>query len=236
MKIPVAICALVAFANAQVGPSGIVSPDGNNIQFTHDFANDIAVSGPSGIVTKSGANLQLTHGQAALNINSPPAVPVSHFVNKNFGPSGIVKPDGQNIQFTHEQAHNFVVVGPSGAVSADGNHVQFRKKRSVDTHGHIIGDTGAILSDGQMVVFKSAAKPVVIGPSGIVLDNGEQFQLRPKRSKRSAVNEQGHLIGESGIVTKDGQQFQFAKAGVTVILEGPSGLLLSDGTQVQFKN
>merc|ERR1712055_667920 len=146
MMIAVAICALVAFANAQVGPSGIVSPDGKNVQFTHSFADDVALIGNSGIVTKSGTqNLQLTAAQASLA--SP--VPVANFVSNNAGPSGIVKPNGVNVQFTHEQAKNIVLIGPSGAISADGKHIQFRKKRAANAAGHVFGDSGAILADGQ---------------------------------------------------------------------------------------
>merc|ERR1711962_473949 len=41
-----------------VGASGIVHPAGNT-QFTREQAEDIVLIGPSGIVTKSGKNIQL---------------------------------------------------------------------------------------------------------------------------------------------------------------------------------
>merc|ERR1712212_594782 len=119
MKILAAICVLALGASAQVGPSGIVSPDGKNTQFSHDYANDIAVIGPSGIVSKSGKNIQLTAGQAGLHAASPPApvMPLGQVVSQRgvFGHSGIVMPDGKNVQFTQAQADNIVLVGPSGA-------------------------------------------------------------------------------------------------------------------------
>jgi len=62
----------------------------------------------------------------------------------------------------------------------------------------------------------------------MVLSNGENIQLRSKRSAE-------HLIGASGIVLADGSLAQLNKGGegVHVVLEGPSGVILSDGTVVQ---
>jgi len=109
MKILAAICCLAVGASALVGPSGIVSPDGNNIQFTHDLANNVAVAGPSGIVTKDGRNIQLPAGlehltAAHFNIPAPaasPAAPLSPLLAGLVGASGIVHPAG-NTQFTRE--------------------------------------------------------------------------------------------------------------------------------------
>merc|ERR1712071_749776 len=39
--------------------SGIVMPKGNNVQFTPEQADNIILVGPSGVVTKDGKNLQL---------------------------------------------------------------------------------------------------------------------------------------------------------------------------------
>jgi len=150
MRIAVAICALVAFANALVGPSGIVKPDGQNIQFTHKFSQDIAATDHSGIITKSGTNI-LTHEQAKkVVLMGPSGIVSSDGKNIQFrqkralvGPSGIVKPDGQNVQFPHkfatdiapgltdEQKMKFVLMGPSGIVYADGKNTQFRQKRAL---------------------------------------------------------------------------------------------------------
>merc|ERR1719259_1616565 len=49
MKYLVVLSVVAACAYAQVGHSGIISPDGKNTQFSHDFAAGIAVVGPSGL-------------------------------------------------------------------------------------------------------------------------------------------------------------------------------------------
>merc|ERR1719259_872892 len=59
MKYLVVLSVVAACAHAQVGHSGIISPDGKNTQFTHEFAAGIAVIGPSGIVSTAG-NRQLS--------------------------------------------------------------------------------------------------------------------------------------------------------------------------------
>jgi len=211
MKILAAICLLAVGASAQVGPSGIVSPDGNNVQFTHDQANNIAVVGPSGIVTKDGRNIQLTHGQATLNSAVPAApapAPLPPTLAGLVGASGIVHPAG-NTQFTREQAENIVLIGPSGIVTKDGRNIQLRSKRS------LIGPSGMILADGTPVQFSQA--------------EGElRSKLTPDQYSRAIV------VGPSGAVTLDGNNIQFAApAGVTVLLDGPSGTVMSDGTLVQ---
>merc|ERR1712133_23015 len=128
MKIVAAICLLAVGTSAQVGPSGIINPDGNNVQFTHDQANNIAVVGPSGIVTKDGRNIQLTKGQADLHAAIPAPVPAPKTslpptLAGLVGHSGIVHPSG-NTQFTREQAENIVLIGPSGIVTKDGSNIQ----------------------------------------------------------------------------------------------------------------
>ncbi|XP_045595373.1 cuticle protein CP1158 [Procambarus clarkii] len=126
MKFLAAICVLAVGVSAQVGPSGIVSPDGKNVQFSHDFVNRIVLVGPSGIVTSDGSNLQLTSGQAGLNLGSLPApLPYARFRGV-VGPSGIVRPGGKNIQFSQAQVDNNVLVGPSGIVTKDGKNIQFQ--------------------------------------------------------------------------------------------------------------
>ncbi|RXG55599.1 Cuticle protein [Armadillidium vulgare] len=114
-----AIFLLAIGANANVGPSGIVNKDGKNVQFSHEFANNIVLIGPSGIVSRDGNNLQLTSGQVSS------AVPVAEFITSRgvVGPSGIVRPNGENVQFTQQQVDNFVVTGPSGIVSKDGKNI-----------------------------------------------------------------------------------------------------------------
>merc|ERR1711970_936857 len=133
MKVLVAICFLAISARAQVGPSGIVNPDGTLIQFTQEQADNIAVIGPSGIVTKDGSNMQLPSGQdyfTAANIPTPVAkpkapLPTSPLLAGLTGPSGVVTKDGRNIQFrTNRSAH---MIGASGMILADGTPVQLVK-------------------------------------------------------------------------------------------------------------
>ncbi|KAK7083104.1 hypothetical protein SK128_001512 [Halocaridina rubra] len=249
MILVAAICVLALGANAQVGPSGIVSPDGVNTQFSHEFAHDIALVGPSGIVTKSGANRQLTFGEAQLNLGIPAApapLPVAQFVAQRgvIGHSGIVRPDGKNVQFTHDLANNIVLVGPSGIVTKDGSNIQLtddlqfvhRAKRQVGfvSNKGNAGTSGILRSDGStdLFDFNLAHDIVLIGPSGIVTKSGNNLQLTDdlrianSRTKRA-------LVGPSGMITDDGTPIQFTRQGVYILLEGPSGYVMSDGTLVQ---
>jgi len=233
MKVLVAICCLAIGARAQVGPSGIVNPDGTLVQFTAEQAANIAVIGPSGIVTKDGSNMQLPSGQdffTAADIPTPvakpkAALPTSPLLAGLAGPSGIVSEKG-NTQFTREFADNIAVIGPSGAVTKDGRNVQFRTKRSA----HNIGASGIILADGTPVQLIKGGEGVHIlleGPSGIIMSDGTMVQKRAKRST--------HNIGASGVILADGTPVQLIKGGegVYVVLEGPSGVILSDGTVAQ---
>lgn len=175
---------LVVGVSAQLGPSGIVNPDGVNRQFSHDFANTIVLIGPSGAVTSTGENIQLTAEQAALHAGSPPApMPVVHMMTQplgSFGPSGIVYPDGVNTQFTSEQADNVVLIGPSGVVTKDGNNIQLTDE-GVPTHRikrglPLKGSSGYIAPDGTLYQLPHGVTVVVAGPSGAVLSNGDHIQ------------------------------------------------------------
>merc|ERR1711962_261402 len=207
-----AICLLAVGASAQVGPSGIVSPDGKNVQFTHDQANNIAVAGPSGIVTKDGKNIQLTHGQATLNAAIPaPVAPLASPLPPTLaglvGASGIVHKSG-NTQFTREQAEDILLIGPSGILWSNGQLTQKRAKRS------LIGPSG-MLHNGVPVQFSHAEGQL-------------RSKLTPDQYTRAIV------VGPSGAVALDGKNIQFAApAAPTVLLEGPSGTVMSDGTLIQ---
>merc|ERR1712198_780355 len=234
MKVLVAICCLAISARAQVGPSGIVNPDGTLIQFTVAQADNIALIGPSGIVTKDGSNAQLPSGQdffSASDIPTPvakpkAALPTGPLIAGLAGPSGIVSEKG-NTQFTREFADNIAVVGPSGAVTKDGRNVQFRTKRSA----HTIGASGIILADGtpvQLIKGGEGVHIVLEGPSGLLLSDGTTVQ---KRAKRSA-----HSIGPSGIILADGTPVQLVKGGegVYIVEEGASGIITNKGQQIQL--
>merc|ERR1712000_75681 len=225
MKLLIAVCAIAACAHAQVGHSGIVDPSGNNVQFSHAFAEDIIAIGPSGIITKSGKNLQLTHGQAGLHSLGKRAAPL-------FGPSGYLKADGTPVQFTGKQAENFAVGGPSGIVFKDGTNVQFgaRKKRSLANC--LQGPSGAIC-DGVPVQFPAHSKVVVAGDSGIVFDSGKNIQLPGRRKRSITVGEVTCLQGPSGLNCGKHGVFQLG-AGVTLASVGDSGIVTSDGRNIQF--
>lgn len=237
---------LLAFGvNANVGPSGIVSKDGKNIQFSHEFANSIAVMGPSGIVSLTGKNLQLTPDQ--ISLGGPQHIGTFVAQRGLIGDSGIVRFDGKNTQFTQSQVDNFILKGPSGIVTKDGKNIQFtsdlqfanRKKRSVGfvSRAGNVGTSGILRVDGttDLFDFDTAHNIVLIGPSGIVTRDGKNLQLTSDlhivgRHKRSLP-----LVGPSGMILEDGTPVQFKAAGTTILLDGPSGLVLSDGTLVQKK-
>ncbi|XP_071526318.1 uncharacterized protein [Panulirus ornatus] len=249
MKILAAICVLAVGVSAQVGHSGIVSPDGVNTQFSHDFANEIVLIGPSGIVTKSGNNRQLTDGEAALHVATQPVapLPVAQLVSQRgvVGHSGIVSPTGNNIQFTQAQADNIVSVGPSGIVMKDGMNIQLtddlqllpRTKRStgfVSAKGNI-GHSGILRADGTTDLFSYdlAHDIILIGPSGVVTKSGRNIQLTDDLRIANPRAKRAILTGPSGMILDDGTPVQFTKEGVTILLEGPSGYIMSDGTLVQ---
>jgi len=233
MMLLIAVCALLGTAQAQVGSSGIVKPDGRNEQFSQAFADDILFSGPAGIITKSGNNRQLTQAEASLSVpipirNAPaPAPPL-------VGPSGILYSDGRSVQFTQAQADNAAVVSATGIVNKDGKNIQFRKKRSPQARLPLVGPSGILHPDGTFTQFTTAqvANAVSFGPSGIVQSNGVNTQHRLRR--RRSVNEHGDTVGPSAIVFANGQVVQFSKPGVTIAARGDSGAVLSDGTNVQF--
>merc|ERR1712180_421520 len=215
MKVLAAICCLVIGASAQVGPSGIVNPDGTLVQFTAEQANNIASIGPSGIVTKDGRNMQLPAGKesfSAAYIPTPIAKAAAALPELRagglVGASGIVYEDG-NTQFTREQAENIVVAGPSGVVTKDGRNVQFRTKRA------LVGPSGLLRADGTPVQFRA-----------------EEIAVRSGLTDEENLN--AAVIGPSGIVNFDGKNTQLnAPDAPTVLLEGPSGKVMSDGSLIQ---
>merc|ERR1712121_337958 len=232
MRILAAISVLALSANALVGPSGIVSPDGKNIQFSSaDEFNNLLYAGPSGVITKDGKNIQLTADQQTLYSNlQPKDVPVA----------APVDPDPSvRATLTNEEKDNAAVIGPSGIVNNDGANVQFDAAPTVSVL--LDGPSGTIMSDGtpiQKTVSKRSLP--LIGPSGMIDEDGNQIQfdgspglaVTTKLSK--AEKENAAVIGPSGIVNFDGVNVQFDKLPEpTILLEGPSGYIMSDGSQIQ---
>jgi len=94
-----------------------------------------------------------------------------------------------------------------------------------------------VTKDGRNVQFRT--KRALIGPSGLILDDGTQVQFRAdEMAVRSSLTDEENLnavvIGPSGIVNRDGKNTQLnAPDAPTVLLDGPSGQVMSDGSLVQ---
>jgi len=228
-------------AKGNIGHSGILRADGSTDLFSHDQAHNILLIGPSGIVTKDGRNMQLTDDLRIVQRSKRSSGYVT--AKGNIGHSGILRADGSTDLFSHDQAHNILLIGPSGIVTKDGRNMQLtddlrivqRSKRSagyVSAKGNI-GHSGILRADGSTDLFThdQAHNILLIGPSGIVTKDGRNMQLT--EDLRIVSRNKRHLIGDSGMITKDGIPIQFKREGVTILLEGPSGYIMSDGTLVQ---
>jgi len=218
MRISIAVCALIAFANARpgstpkklhIGASGAIG-DGQNVQFTKAGVTLIA-EGPSAWLFSDGTAIQK---RAKRSVNQYGDV---------IGDSGVIA-DGQLVQLKPGQS--VVAAGPSAILLSDGTAIQKRSKRSVNEYGDVIGASG-VIADGQLLQLKPGQSVVAAGPSAILLSDGTAIQ---KRSKRS-VNEFGDVIGASGVIA-DGQNLQIPP-GETVVAAGPSAILLSNGQAIQ---
>jgi len=216
MKLTVAVCALVAFANARPGPapkdlllgaSGAIA-DGQNLQFTKPGVY-LILEGPSAYLFSNGQAIQKRSKRS-----------VSEF-GDIIGDSGVIAGD-QNLQLP--PGVKPVAIGPSAILLSNGQALQ-RTKRSTNEFGDVIGDSGVIAS-GQNVQLPPGVKVVLVAPSAILLSNGQGIQ----RTKRS-TNEFGDIIGASGVIAS-GQSLQLPP-GVKVILAAPSAILLSNGQAIQ---
>ncbi|KAK7083106.1 hypothetical protein SK128_001514 [Halocaridina rubra] len=234
-----------------IGNSGIVRPDGKNVQFTQEQADNFLLVGPSGIVTKDGRNIQITENMELVQRSKRSAGSVS---NKGIiGHSGILRADGSVDTFDHDTAHNILLIGPAGIVTRDGQNMQLtddlriigRSKRSsgfVSAKGNI-GHSGILRADGSTDLFDhdTAHNILLIGPSGIVTRDGKNIQLTDdlkivRRSKRQAgyVSAQGN-IGHSGILRADGSTDLFDHdTAHNILLIGPSGIVTKDGKNMQL--
>jgi len=221
MKYSVVLSLVATCAYAQVGPSGIIDPSGRNIQFSHAFADNVAVIGPSGIVSADGNNVQLTPGQADLHNARRKRSP------QLLGPSGYISADGQLRQFKTGGVE-VLLDGPSGIVLGDGQLIQKRSKRSPQ----LLGPSGYISEDGQQVQFATGGVEVLLdGPSGIVLGDGQLLQKRGKRSTFGMIH--GAQVGAGQLMTPAGVPHLFA-LGTKVAAAGPSGVVLTDGQNIQY--
>ncbi|MPC41058.1 Cuticle protein CP459 [Portunus trituberculatus] len=202
-------------AHAQLGQTGIVMPDGNNVQFTHDQAENILLIGSSGAITADGKHVQLDRD----------GLPVTRTKRAVLleGPSGVLFEDGQKRHLP--PGVEIVLMSEAGAVLSNGENVQFRKKRDV----LLEGPSGVLFKDGQKRHLPPGVEIVLMSETGAVLSNGENVQFRKKRSSPLIDS----IKGPSGYVTPTGQLFQLPP-GVEVVIEGHSGALLSDGTAIQF--
>nr|ABR27688.1 cuticle proprotein proCP6 [Callinectes sapidus] len=247
------------------GYHGIIKPDGNNVQFSHAQHSNVVLVGPSGVITADGKNLQLDQDglplplrrKRAVSLEGPSGVlfadgqkrhlPVGVTV-VSVGPSGATLSNGKHVQFREKRAVSLegpsgvlfadgqkrhlpvgvtvVSVGPSGATLSNGKHVQFREKRAAS--GAVVGSAGFITPSGVPVQLAPGVTVASSGPSGIVLSTGENVQY--DRKKRSAS---GAVVGSAGFITPSGVPVQLAP-GVTVASSGPSGIVLSTGENVQY--
>ena len=94
-----------------IGTSGILRADGTTDLFDHDTAHGIVLVGPSGIVTRNGRNMQLT---SDLKIARSKRGVGSVSARGIIGTSGILRPDGTVTTFDDEFAHNILLLGPAG--------------------------------------------------------------------------------------------------------------------------
>ncbi|XP_045114909.1 cuticle protein CP1246-like [Portunus trituberculatus] len=118
MKFLVVLCLMVVGANAKFGKHGIVMPDGNNVQFTHDQAENILIIGPSGAITADGKHVQL-------DADGLPVTRAKRAVLLQ-GPSSVLFEDGQRRSLSG--GVKIVEITETGAVLSNGDNVQFKLK------------------------------------------------------------------------------------------------------------
>ncbi|XP_045114907.1 cuticle protein CP1243-like [Portunus trituberculatus] len=93
--------------------TGIVMPDGKNVQFTPDQSANVAVVGPSGVVNFDGKNVQLNdEGLPSRKKRSKPVI----------GDSGYITANGRQVQLPH--GVTILIAGDTGLVLSNGQAVQ----------------------------------------------------------------------------------------------------------------
>ncbi|XP_063889326.1 uncharacterized protein LOC135116036 [Scylla paramamosain] len=205
--------------------TGIVMPDGNNRQFTHDEHTNILVVGPSGVVTADGKNLQLDQEGLPLPLRRKRGA--SEAV---VGESGIITPSGQLIQLP--PGVSVVAAGPSAALLSTGKGIQYDRKKRAAPSKAVVGDGGIITPGGVQFQLPHGVYIVSKGPSAALLSNGEAVQYDEKKKYVKPGP-----YGATGIVMPDGKNVQFThdqSANVAVV--GPSGVVMVDGRNVQLND
>ncbi|XP_063889322.1 cuticle protein CP1246-like [Scylla paramamosain] len=117
MKFLIMLSLMAVGAHAGFGKHGIVMPDGNNVQFTHDQAENILLIGPSGAIAADGNHVQLTH-------DGIPATRAKRGVLLQ-GPSSVLFKDKQRRRLPH--GVEIVLISETGAILSNGDNVQFHK-------------------------------------------------------------------------------------------------------------
>ncbi|KAK8393640.1 hypothetical protein O3P69_006753 [Scylla paramamosain] len=174
--------------------TGIVMPHGNNRQFTHDEHTNIVLVGPSGVVTADGRNLQLDQEGLPLPLRRKRSVALEGPSGAQFsdgqlvhlpvgvkivlvGPSGATLSNGNHVQFREKRSPSGAVVGPSGMITPSGQVIQFAPGVSVPVHG----PSGAVFSTGKNIQYdrkkRAAPSKAVVGESGIITPGGRLIQL-----------------------------------------------------------
>jgi len=152
-------------AKGNIGHSGILRADGSTDLFDHDTAHNILLIGPSGIVTRDGRNMQLTDDLRIVNRAKRHTIGESGMILDDGtqvqfktggatilleGPSGIIMSDGTIVQKRGKRAADFGhTIGNSGIITKDGQLFQLG-------HGVTVvsaGPSGAVLSDGRNIQF-----------------------------------------------------------------------------------
>lgn len=161
------MCLLAAGANAQFGKHGIIMPDGNNVQFTHEQSENILLIGPSGAITADGKHVQLDRD----------GLPRTKRAVALQGPSGVLFTDGQKRLLP--RGVEIVLLTESGAVLSNGDNVQFRKKRSASSPliDAITGPSGFITPTSQLFQLKPGVTVAIMGDTGALLSDGTAIQF-----------------------------------------------------------
>ncbi|XP_050691354.1 uncharacterized protein LOC126982998 [Eriocheir sinensis] len=244
MKFLVVMCLLAAGANAQFGKHGIIMPDGNNVQFTHEQSENILLIGPSGAITADGKHVQLdrdglprTKREVALQ-----------------GPSGVLFTDGQKRHLP--PGVEIVLLTESGAVLSNGNNVQFRKKRSsgplIDA---ITGPSGFITPTSQLFHLPAGVTVAIMGDTGALLSDGTAIQFfesrllqrsGSRRGTRCLYKRGGGIVPHSSGSSHSGVLLNLTSATMKFLVVmcllaaganaqfGKHGIIMPDGNNVQF--